>query len=332
MSQINDIPDHYPAWTWQMQDEPKDLALKNTVTVPLAKGDVLVRNAVIGLNPVDWKVLTGALVNWEAGKVPGVDGAGTVVAVGDGVSGNWVGRRVAYHQSLALPGSFAAYTPVPARALMPIPDALDFHTAASFPCPGLTAWQALGKIPASSGARILISGAGGAVGHFLVQLAVARGFDVSVLCNARHWERLRSLGASNARHGPLADDNELPEALQGRFHAVIDAVNSQHAERLVPALQANGHLVCIEGRLENWPNPPFGQALSLHEVALGALHNHGNDEAWHQLTQAGEELLQAMADKQLQPETRHIRPFSELPAWLDALKHRQFSGKALVEL
>lgn len=65
-------------------------------------------------------------------------------------------------------GSYAEFTLLKAEVLLRIPDELDFAAAAAFPCPALTAWQAIEKIPTRPGAQLLIAGAGGSVGHFLV--------------------------------------------------------------------------------------------------------------------------------------------------------------------
>ncbi|MGB8601948.1 MAG: zinc-binding dehydrogenase [Rhizomicrobium sp.] len=331
MPQSNEtIPQTYPAWTWHSGTEVGDLRCQEIAARPLNSGEVWVKNAAIGLNPVDWKVL-GPALGWQPGHVPGVDGAGTVVAVADGVPTKLLGQRVAYHQSLTAHGSYAAYTPIRAEVLMRLPKPLDFTTAASFPCPGLTAWQAIEKIPAPDGAALLISGAGGGVGNYLVQYAMARGFTVTVMCNPRHWERLGALGASACIAGPLPQGQSWQTG-DGSFYAVIDCVSEDHAARLAPALKANGHLVCIQGRVTEWPCPPFGRALSVHEVALGALHQHGDSADWTQLTADGETLLAYIAVDRLEPETQEIRPFAELPELLEALKHRNFSGKALIRL
>lgn len=322
-------PSSYRAWQWRGGSAPRALVLEQPETPPLAAGDVLVRNAVIGLNPVDWKVL--GKLPWEPGHVPGVDGAGTVVALGAGVAGDLLGQRVAYHQDLQRHGSFAEYSPLAARTLLRLPDAVDFETAASFPCPALTAWLALEKVPARAGQALLVSGAGGAVGHYLVQLAAARGFTVTTMSHPRHWERLHSLGATDCLPGPLAAGSIWPEDGR-RFFAVIDTVSGAHAHALATALRANGHLVAIQDRVPDWPLPPFGRAISLHEVALGALHRHGDDADWMHLTAAGERLLRDLADSRLRPEATMVRDFARLPDLLEALRQRQFSGKPLIRI
>lgn len=324
------LPDHYRAWRWHGSAEPLELTLEQVPLQPPGAGQVLVRNAVIGLNPVDWKVLGGGLVDWRAGHIAGVDGAGDVVAIGPDVAETWLGRRVAYHTSLHGHGSFAEYAPVATRALLRLPDALDFEVAASFPCPALTAWLAIEKVPAQPGQPLLVSGAGGAVGHYLVQLANERGFAVTAMANARHWDRLRTLGARDCTAGPLADG----QAWSGgrRFHAVIDTVSGNHAERMAEALRANGHLVCIQDRVPQWPCAAFGLALSMHEVALGALHVHGDDEAWARLTSAGERMLDGIGAGRLHPEARIVGRFDTLARQLEDLRQRSFSGKALVRV
>ncbi|MHC1479848.1 zinc-binding dehydrogenase [Frateuria aurantia] len=324
------LPASYRAWSWVGGARPEDLQPTSKALYGPGAGQVLVRNVMIGLNPVDWKVLDGGLDGWVKGHVPGVDAAGEVVAVGPGVMPEWLGRRVAYHTSLQGPGSFAEYTPVAARALLRLPDGLSFELAATLPSPGLTAWMALEKLPLAPGQPLLISGAGGAVGQFLLQLAIARGFVVTAMANPRHWPRLEALGAVRCIPGPLAEAAR-PDG-ERRYFAVIDTVNAAHAERMASVLRANGHLVCIQGRSPEWPCPPFGLALSMHEVALGALHVHGDDLAWARLTAAGEAMATAVEDGRLQTEDVVIEGFEQLPYLLEALRQRSFSGKPLIRV
>jgi NADPH2:quinone reductase len=322
-------PATFGAWTWQGGADPLALAWKQLPLRPPGPGEALVRNEAIGLNPVDWKVL--GMAGWQPDHVPGVDGAGVVAAVGDGVDPSWLGQPVAYHQDLRRDGSFAEFTTLRARALMRRPAGLDALTAAGFPCPGLTAWQALEKLPPGPGRQLLVGGAGGAVGAALVQFATARGFTVTTLAAPRHDARLRALGAHDCLPGPLPEDESWP-ADDARFDAVIDAVDAGHAARLAGALRANGHLVCIQGRVADWPCEAFGRALSLHEVALGALHRCGDDAAWVELVAAGEALLAQLADGTLRPEPQVVRELEALPRLLADLRVRNFSGKPLVRL
>ncbi|WP_210249345.1 zinc-binding dehydrogenase [Neorhizobium alkalisoli] len=319
------------AWTWQGKDTPAGLKLSSIAVPTLAVGEVLVRNEIIALNPVDWKVLASP-PSWSQGHVPGVDGAGTVAAVEDDSLKPWLGKRVVYHQSLYAQGSFADYTPIAAHALMQVPDGLGLPLAASMPCPALTAWLALEKLPTRPGAKLLVSGAGGAVGNYLVQLALQREFSVTAICNRRHWDRLKRYGVRDLVAGPVASDDELPSNLLDRFFAVIDTVGGAHAAMLAPVLEANGHIVCIQDRLTDWPCKPFGRCLSVHEVALGAMHVFGRSDAWARLVEAGKAIMKQIAENRLQPEPLLIRDFSMLPEVLTELKNRTFSGKPLIKV
>ncbi|MBT9372969.1 hypothetical protein [Rhizobium sp. CSW-27] len=303
--------------------EPTDLVLSERPTPIPGDGYVLVKNHSIGLNPVDWKVL--GRIGARADKIPGCDGAGIVVAVGPGQSADLLGKRVAYHTHLIRDGSFAEYTTVATRALMSIPDELDFSSAAAVPCPALTAWLAAAKLPRRPGSMILVSGAGGSVGHYLVQFLAQTGCRVTTVSHTRHHARLRSLGSADC----LSDASQ---AAAGMYHAVIDSVGETVAAALTPCLRANGHIIAIQGRFAAWPSPPFAQCWSMHEVALGALHVHGDDRDWAELIVAGNEILTKLADGRLVGETLVPEDFGALPQHLAALKERSFSGKAIIEM
>lgn len=309
------------AWLWRGGDEPTALTLETSEIPPLAADDILIRNHAIGLNPVDWKVL-----DMKMGSIPGVDGAGVIEAVGDRVDPTWIGRRVAYHQSLSRAGSFAQYTAIQAQTAMRLPDTQSFVSAAAIPCPALTAWQSLDKIPVKANKPVLISGAGGSVGHYLVQMAVQRGFTVSVIAHSRHWERLTGFGAVAC----FDDREQNMNHLQHSFYAVIDSRSEQSAMQLASLLCANGHLVAIQGRTNQWPSQPFGPSWSMHEVALGALHRFGNPQDWLELTRAGETILDQVSEGILKPDTIITADFHSLPQQLMALKHRSASGKFVI--
>ena len=164
------------AWGWTRA--PAWTALSSSKTPPQTRP----RSSTGGqpchlLNPVDWKICEWGHADWRQGTVPGVDGAGLVAAVGEGVDLP-LGTRVAYHQSLSRDGSFAQYCLLDATLVMHIPANLDDAAAAAIPCPALTAWQALAKVADGASRDVLVVGAGGAVGFYLVQLAVQRGLRV----------------------------------------------------------------------------------------------------------------------------------------------------------
>ncbi|MEN3754619.1 hypothetical protein ABC733_24100 [Mangrovibacter sp. SLW1] len=81
----------------------------------------------------------------------------------------------------------------------------------------------------------------------MVQLAVRAGWRVTALAHPRHHERLSDLGALRCFPNLRGEEAILPAWLSRQFHGVIDAVSEQHAAKLVPALRANGHILCIQG-------------------------------------------------------------------------------------
>nr|WP_243717925.1 alcohol dehydrogenase catalytic domain-containing protein [Pseudomonas aeruginosa] len=183
----------YLAWGWTPGAGLDGLHLLRKPLPTPGPGEVLVANRAIALNPVDWKIVEWGHAAWSQDHVPGVDGVGRVVATGAGCD-LALGSRVAYHQWLGRDGSFAEYTLLDADALLALPGGLDEARAAALPCPALTAWQALEKVPGGGPRDVLVVGAGGAVGLFLAQLAVRRGWRVWATAATEHREPLLGLG------------------------------------------------------------------------------------------------------------------------------------------
>ena len=140
-----------PAWVWQGPGEPEALEQSEVDIGAPGDDEVLVATRAIGLNPVDWKFMAMDSELWQAGQIPGVDASGEVIACGANVSHVSPGDRIAVHTTLAGPGTFSKRLRVPARAVMRLPVTLGFNDAAAFPCPALTAWLAIDKLPVKAG-------------------------------------------------------------------------------------------------------------------------------------------------------------------------------------
>ncbi|WP_170145429.1 alcohol dehydrogenase catalytic domain-containing protein [Salinimonas sediminis] len=309
--------------TWQFQGANTPLVLGSGGAVELADDELLIENQTSGINPVDWKFIESDPLAWPHGHTPGVDGAGVVVATGAGVADNWLGTPVAYHCALDAPGSFAANTVVKENRVMRIPQGLPYDLAAALPCPLLTAWQAVSKIPYATHARVLVAGMG-YVNKLTVQLLRQAGFSVDVLSSSLTIDGATQLGADTLFR--------QPEDIDKTYHAVIDAVSPDNAAQLVQHLQANGHVVCILGRIEQPVDAPFTRTISYHEVALGALHQYGDATAWQVLMREGEALLGQVVQERLCADMPAVYPFSELnTALAHSQQHKQKTviGKAL---
>jgi NADPH2:quinone reductase len=132
-------------------------------------GEVLVRNRAVGLNFVDVYFRTGEYAPPSLPFTPGNEGAGEVVAVGEGVEGFAPGDRVAYVGAL---GAYAEQRIVPVHFLVHLPDAIDFETGAAMMLKGLTAQYLLRRtFRVGAGHTILVHAAAGGVGLILTQWA-----------------------------------------------------------------------------------------------------------------------------------------------------------------
>jgi NADPH:quinone reductase len=327
------MPNDHQAWGWTPGAGLDGLQLIRKPLPTPGPGQVLVANQAIALNPVDWKICEWGHADWRQGTVPGVDGAGIVVAVGDCVDLP-LGSRVAYHQSLSRDGSFAEHCLLDANLVMHIPANLDIAAAAAVPCPALTAWQALAKVAEGASRDVLVIGAGGAVAYYLVQLALQRGLQVWATAAPKHHAHLRELGVAGVFDYQSGDwQGELRHALGERpLHALFDTVSAAHAASLAHLLGYNGHLVCIQDRQEQAPLPAFSSAISLHEVALNSVHAHGRLRDRQVLKAEGERLLQAVADGRLLAPARRDFAFEALPAALRQLKDGSRVGKWVTRL
>ena len=139
---------------------------------------------------------------WDVGRQPpmalGVEAAGVVESIGDGVSTLATGDEVLTHPvPLRDQGAWAELLVAPAAAVASKPSGVPWEEAAAFPVPALTADQALAEaVPAPDGEWVLVHGAGGVTGGLVVQLAVARGATVVATAGPSSAARIRDYGAS----------------------------------------------------------------------------------------------------------------------------------------
>ena len=163
-------------------------------------GEALVRVAGTTFNHVDATIRAGYLAEVfpvNLPHVPGIDLSGTVVAVGEGVSADVVGRDVVAFLPMTGPGASAEYVTVPVELLASAPQSIPLSDAAALASSGLTAWQAIvEQADVRPGQRVLVNGAGGGVGGFAVQLAAAAGATVIATASAQSREAVAGAGAS----------------------------------------------------------------------------------------------------------------------------------------
>ena len=177
-----------------------DVLLYEDVEQPVpGAGEVRLRVAASAFNPVDDGIRGGYLRDVfpvTLPHIPGIDVAGTVDARGEGVTDVQVGDDVIGFLPMVTDGAAAEYVIAPAEILAAAPTSIPLSDAAALPMVGLTAWQALfDDAGLKAGQRVLINGAGGAVGGYAVQLAERAGAHVIATASPRSSERVRSAGA-----------------------------------------------------------------------------------------------------------------------------------------
>ncbi|HYD60513.1 MAG TPA: NADP-dependent oxidoreductase [Noviherbaspirillum sp.] len=246
---------------------PEVLRLADVPAPEPGPGEVLIRVACAGVNPADWKCREGYLARFMQYRFPfviGFDLAGTVAAVGEGVTGFAAGMRVFAQSDVGAGkwGSYAEYAAVRQDSVVRMPDNLDFAQAAAVPTPALAAWTALfdegGLQP---GQKVLVHGGAGAVGSFAIQFARHAGAQVAATCSAGNANYVRERGCAlsidNRRQDVQAVLREwAPEGVD----MVLDAVGCGSLPGGLDLLKPGGILVAILTLAEGDPGPDHAQA------------------------------------------------------------------------
>ncbi len=222
------------------------LHMRDVPRPELREGRVLVRVRAASVNALDWHTTHGGLLldiiakatRQQEQPVRGVDLAGTVEAVGPGVTRFKPGDAVFG----GAPASFAEYTRAREDQLLPKPDSLPFEEAATLGVAGRTALQGLrDHAQVKPGQRVLIHGAGGGVGSFAVQIAKALGAHVTAVTGPRNVDLATSLGADLVLDYTKEDFARRPE----RYDAVVDVSATRSLSDLRRVLAPDGAFVQV---------------------------------------------------------------------------------------
>lgn len=197
------------------------------IQLPMPKvgpGSVLIRVKAAGVNPVDWKIMSGgldALMDVTFPIIPGWDVAGVVEAVGFDVPEFQVGDEVYSYgrRDTVRGGTNAQFVALPVNIVASKPKGLSWTQAAGLPLVGLTALRVLDALELKNGNTLLIHNGAGGVGRTGIQLAVQTGVRVIATASERNHARLRELGAE-----PIGYGDGLIERLREIAPDGVDAV------------------------------------------------------------------------------------------------------------
>jgi NADPH:quinone reductase-like Zn-dependent oxidoreductase len=281
-------------------------------------GQVLVRVAGTSFNPVDLAIRAGFLRQvFPVGfpHIPNFDVAGVVAEVGEGVRGWSTGDAVVGFLPMAAPGAAAEYVAAPAELLAPAPRTGELADAAALPSAGLAAWQALFEHAGlKRGQRILINGAGGAVGGYATQLAEQAGAAVTATAGARSHDRIRSYGAHQIIDYTITP---VPQAVTGQqFDVVLNLAPATPEEtaRLMDLVADGGAFVTtvVPGPQEVRPGVRTAEVFTRSDAAQLA------------------ELVARVDAGHLKIDVAERRPLTELAAVHDQAAAGRLPGKTIL--
>ncbi len=211
-------------------------------------GEVRVRLKTSGVNPSDVKTRAGLARKIAFPRViPQSDGAGVIDAVGAGIARSRVAERVwTWNGAWKRPfGTAAEYIVLPQAQAVLLPDAVSFEAGACLGIPALTAWHAIDIAGAKSGATLLIAGGAGAVSHYAIQFAKARGAIVLTTVSSPEKAKVaREAGADVTIDYKTENVGERVMALtKGGVDAVIELDLTANAALLPSVLRPYGTVV-----------------------------------------------------------------------------------------
>ncbi len=215
-------------------------------------GEALLRVRATSVNAADYRMmradpflarLANGLFKPKKTRILGIDVAGVVEQIGDGVQQVNVGDEVfgdAFKDGL---GAFAEYVCVSESTLVSKPENVSFQEAAAIPLAGITAVQGLRKGKVQSGEAVLVQGAGGGVGTLLVQIAKALGAEVTAVCGSGSVDLVSGFGADR-----VIDYTKEDFWKEDKRYDVILGVNGYHSlAQYKRSLKPGGRYVMIGG-------------------------------------------------------------------------------------
>ena len=309
---------------------PEVLRLQEVEAPSPGPGEALVRIEAAGLNFIDVYHRTGLYPN-TLPFTPGLEAAGLVAALGEGVGEVRVGERVAYTDQL---GAYAEMAAVKAARLVRIPEGLSTRDAAAAMLQGMTAhYLSHSTYPLKAGDSCLVHAAAGGVGLLLVQMAKRRGARVFATVSSDEKAALaRGAGADEViRYDQVDFDKEVRRLTDGRgVNVVYDSVGKDTFERSLSSLSSRG-MLALFGQ-SSGPVPPFNPGLlaskgSLFLTRPSLFHYVADRES---LRARSSDVLGWIASGDLRLRIGATFPLAEAADAHRALEGRRTTGKVLL--
>ncbi|PSL27667.1 NADP-dependent oxidoreductase [Chitinophaga ginsengisoli] len=290
-------------------------------------GTILVRVAAAGINPFDWKLIDGIL----DGKMPhnfpmvlGVDGAGTVEAIGEGVTHFKQGDKI-YGQFIHSPigeGSYAEYVVVPEKAAIShAPTTISLVEAAAMPTAGMTALQLLERLGLKHEQTLLLVGATGGVGSFIVQLAHMQGiYVIATVSDEDGAERMKKLGAKETiNYKKVSVEKEIKANYPSGVEGLIDLVSAG------PVFKTMTSLVKVGGAALTTAFVADKEALKARNITGGNFETQGTPASL-------DTLADAVDSGALKVPVGMVISMEEVPEAIEASRKLKGKGKTVIKI
>ncbi|USE00888.1 NADP-dependent oxidoreductase [Vibrio sp. SCSIO 43133] len=293
------------------------------VDIPQPKaGEVLVKVAYAGINPIDVKTRAG--LGWAAAEnkdnlpwVPGYDISGSIAGLGKGAQEFEVGQEVVGFIGFPLrAGGYSQYVCVPETELTALPNTVALEAAAALPLAGQTAAQAINKAQVQEGERVLILAGAGGVGHIAVQLAVATKAEVYTTCSERNLDYLATLGAHAINYEFAPASERLSDV-----DVLIDLVGGDVALDALKCLKDNARVITI---------PTITAELVCEKAKLLGFEASGMLVSPD--TKQMETLLYMVGVGLLKTEIQHVFPYSQVVEAHQQVETSRTRGKVLLDM
>jgi NADPH:quinone reductase-like Zn-dependent oxidoreductase len=308
---------------------PEVLTLDHIDAPTPTEDQVLVRVHAASVNAYDWHLLRGKpyLARLTEGvrrpKDPatGVDAAGIVEAVGPNVTDLQVGDRVFGGRN----GAFGEY--VAGRSFVRIPDGVSFEDAAAVPMAATTALQGLrDKGRLQPGQHVLVSGAGGGVGTFAVQLACAMGARVTATTSGDKAELLRSLGAERVIDYRREEVTEVVRDVD----VLLDVGGHGRLSALRRTLSPTGRIVLVGPGHGDW----LGPVSRVGTAAIGSLFTGRKALPFLSDTRTADlaTLAEHLASRHVTPVIDRVYPLEQTAAAIAHVESGGVRGKVIIQV
>ncbi|GAB3572256.1 NADP-dependent oxidoreductase [Amycolatopsis endophytica] len=279
------------------------------------RGEVLIRVAVAGVNPLDHLLREGVVPGLDGGRpfprVLGMEAAGTVLALGEDVDGIEVGDAV-FGFALTGGGTYAETTVLSAPHSARIPAGLSATVAATLPVAGTTAVDALDQLDLPAGATLLVNGVGGGVGLAVARLAVERGLRVIGTGSTTKREYAETVGA---RFVDYTDEDVVAvarEVVPDGFDGIVDLVGGTSLRTVAPLARDIRTVIAVGDQSV----PDIGGRFVERRLDRGNL----------------ERAARLALDGALTPVITAVYPLAEAPAALAAVENGHAPGKIVLKV